>query len=206
MSLAYLLAKASAKFLKVNFNVPLILTLSVIPDVDIILDFLLKSEVHRGPTHSVLLTIMIFVPFFILYRKKAVPYFFALLSHSLIADFLVGGQVQLLWPLSARELGIYELGFPYINIYNPMNIALEFTIFAIALIVMLKSRDFFHFFRKNKPNLILVIPIFTVLLPTITNYPLSVPIELVLPHLFYLVLFFISDLVVLKGFIKNTSS
>ena len=202
MALAYLLGKASAKLLKVNLNIPLILVLSVIPDIDILFDFLLKSEIHRGPTHSIITAILVFIPFFVLYRQKVTPYFAALASHSLIGDFLIGGQIQLLWPLSTNEFGLHELGFPYINIYNPINIALEFTLFAIALIVMLKTRDLFHFFRNNKLNLILIIPIFTVLLPTFVGYPLRVPILLVLPHLFYLVLFSISVLIVLRRILK----
>ena len=198
MALAYLLGKASAKLLKVNLNIPLVLVLSIIPDIDIFFDFIFKSEIHRGPTHSIIVAIVVFIPFFVLYRQKAMPYFAALLSHSLIGDLLIGGRVQLLWPLSANEFGIREFDFLYINIYNPINIALEFTLFAITVIVMWKTRDFFRFFRNGKLNLILAIPIFTVLLPTFTGYPLRVPILLVLPHLFYLVLFSISVLIVLK--------
>ena len=204
MSLAYLLAKASGKLFKVNFNVPVILTLSVIPDIDIILGFLLESDIHRGPTHSIVTAILIFIPFLVLYRQKAVPYFVALLSHSLIADFLIGGQLQLLWPITEREFGITELGLPYINIYNPINIVLEFTLFAITIIVMLKTRDLFHFFRNNRITVLLALPIFTILLPTLASYPLYVPIELVIPHVFYLILFSISYLVVLRGFFKNS--
>jgi len=199
MALAYLLGKASGKLFKVSFNIPLVLVLSILPDIDIIFDFILRSEVHRGPTHSVIMALLVFIPFFVLYRKKAVPYFTALLSHSLIADFLIGGQLQLLWPLSSREFG-----FPYLSIYDPINVALEFILFAIALGVMLKTRDLFHFFRNSKLNLILIVPIFTVLLPTFASYPLHVPILLVLPHLFYLVLFAISVLIVLKGLLTCT--
>jgi len=194
MALAYLLAKASGKLLKVNFNIPLVLVLSIIPDIDILFEPLI-ANIHRGPTHSIIVAILVFIPFFVLYRQKAMPYFVALASHFLIGDFLIGGQLQLLWPLSTNEFGLHELGFPYIGIYSPINIALEFTLFTIALIVMLKTRDLFHFFRGNKLNLILIIPIFTVLLPTFASYPLSVPILLVLPHLFYFVLFSVSVLI-----------
>jgi hypothetical protein len=192
MALAYLLGKASGKLLKVNFNIPLILVLSIIPDIDILFDFLFNSDIHRGPTHSIIMAILIFIPFFMLYRKKAVPYFAALASHSLIADLIIGGNLQLLWPLSASEFGLYELGFPYITISSSINIALEFALFIIASIVMLKTRDILYFFRNNKINLVLVVPIFTVLLPTLASYPLIVPILLIIPHLFYLVLFAIS--------------
>ena len=202
MALAYLLGKASAKLLKVNINIPLILVLSIIPDIDILFDFLFNSDMHRGPTHSIIVAIVVFIPFFLLYRQRATPYFAALASHSLIGDFLIGGQLQLLWPLSTNEFGAHELGFPYINIYNPINIALEFTLFAIALAVMLKTRDLFHFFRNSKLNLILIIPIFTVLLPTFISYPLRVPLLLILPHLFYLIIFSIS--VSLAFFRKRT--
>lgn len=176
---------------------PLILTLSIIPDIDIIFEFLLKSPIHRGPTHSIITAILVFIPFFLLYRQKATPYFAAFASHSLIGDFLIGGQIQLLWPLSTNEYG-----FRGINIYDPVNIALEFTLFAIALIFMFKTRDVFRFFQTSKLNLILAIPIFTVLLPTFASYPLSVPDLLVFPHLFYLVLFSTSVLIVVRGIFK----
>ena len=185
-----------------SFNIPLVLVLSIVPDIDIIIEFLLGSSVHRGPTHSIILTILVFIPFFIYYRKKAVPYFAALASHSLIGDLPIGGQIQLLWPLSTEEFSLGALGFPYINIYNPINVILEFTLFAIALIVMYKTRDFFRFFRNNKTNLILAVPIFTVLLPTFVSYPLNVPSILLLPHLFYLALFSISVFIIFKKIVN----
>ena len=198
MALAYLLAKTSGKLLKVNFEIPLILVLSIIPDIDIIFEFLFSSPIHRGPTHSIIMATLFFIPFFLIYRQKATPYFVALASHSLIGDFLIGGQVQLLWPLSTSEFG-----FPYLNIYSSVNIILEFTLFVIALIVMLTTRDIFRFFRNNKLNLTLAVPIFTVLLPTFASYPLQVPPLLVLPHLFYLVLFSISMFIALRKTLKR---
>lgn len=198
MGLGYLIAKASGKFFKVTFNLPLVLVLSILPDIDIIFQFLLRSEIHRGPTHSIVTAILVFIPVFIIYRQKATPYFAALASHSLIGDFFVGGQIQLFWPFSTREFGLPELGFPFITIYSSINIALELTIFAIATILIIKTRDILVFFRKSKLNLVLVIPIFTVLLPTFAAYPLYVPFLLVLPHLFYLVVFTIAVLIALE--------
>jgi hypothetical protein len=197
IALGYLLGKASGKLFKVSFNIPLILVLSLIPDIDILFQFFLQSTIHRGPTHSVVMAVMVFAPFFFFYRQRAVPYFAALVSHSLVGDFFIGGQTQLLWPISTNEFGL-----PYINIYNPINIALEFSLFAIATIVMLKTRDISKFFRNSKLNLILAIPIFTVLLPTFASYPLDVPLLLVFPHVFYLVLFLISMITLAKGILK----
>jgi len=69
-------------------------------------------------------------------------------------------------------------------------------LFAISTIIMFKNTDLFLFFQNKKSNLLLAIPIVTVLLPTFVGYPLSVPILLVPPHLFYLVLFSVSVLIV----------
>ena len=55
--------------------------------------------------HSVLVMLTAFAPFFVVYQKKAVPYFLALAQHALIGDF-IGGGVQLLWPLTTQPYGI----------------------------------------------------------------------------------------------------
>jgi hypothetical protein len=199
MALAYLLGKPSAKLLKVNLNIPLLLVLSIIPDIDI----LFMPQMHRGPTHSIITAVLVFIPFFIVYRQKAVPYFIALISHSLIGDFLVGGRVMLFWPLTRAEFGLHELGSYYINIENPINVALELALFLIATVIMFKTRDIYQFFRNKKTNIVLIIPIFSVLLPSVVSYPLYVPVLLIPPHLFYLVLFSASVLIVLVGFFKK---
>lgn len=192
-ALAYLLGKSFAKALKVEINIPILLVLSVIPDIDIIFEFFLKTEVHRGPTHSILIAILAFAPFFILHRARAVPYFVALASHSLIVDYLVAGHVQLMWPLSTHEYCIHcDLGLPRIGVYSGLSIALELTLFAIALLIMVKTKDIRQFFRNSRTNLVLAIPILTVLLPTFLAFPLYVPPILIPPHLFFLIIFAVS--------------
>ena len=84
MAIAYLLGKGSSKKLHVNLNIPFLLVLSILPDIDIIYDFLTGSDIHRGPTHSIVVATVAFIPIFIVYRKKAIPYFLALISHPLI--------------------------------------------------------------------------------------------------------------------------
>ena len=199
MALAYILGKGSAKPLKVNINIPLILVLSIIPDIDLIF----MGELHRGPTHSIIAALLVFIPVFVIYRRKAVPYFIALVSHSLIADFFIGGRIQLLWPLTSQQFGLHELNGPYISIWSPINITLEWTLFAIAAIIMVKNGDWSLFFQNKKSNLLLTIPITTVLLPSFLGIPLGVPILLLPPHLFYLVVFLVSVLIVLNGFFKK---
>ncbi|MGB9915386.1 MAG: metal-dependent hydrolase [Candidatus Bathyarchaeales archaeon] len=197
-ALAYLLGKASGRILKAQPNIPLMLVLSIIPDIDILFEPLV-ADIHRGPSHSLITAIIVFISFFIIYRQKAAPYFVALISHSLLGDFIIGGQIQLFWPLSTNKLGL-----AYIDITDPINITLEFTLFIVTLAVMLKTYDFTHFLQNSKLNLILAIPIFTVLLPTFTSYPLSVPILLIPPHLFYLILFSISISIVTLNIFKQT--
>jgi membrane-bound metal-dependent hydrolase YbcI (DUF457 family) len=197
MAIAYLLGKGSSKALRVKLNIPILLVLSILPDIDIVFDFLTGSEIHRGPTHSIVAAALVFIPIFIIYRKKAIPYFLALISHSLIGDFLIGGQLQLFWPLSNSQFGLHELGSRYIGIFSPINIALEFSLFVVATLILYKSRDWKVFLSSNMTNLVLIIPIATVLLPSTIGYPfttsllLSAPL-LALAHLFYLVLFSIA--------------
>jgi membrane-bound metal-dependent hydrolase YbcI (DUF457 family) len=194
MSLAYLLGKGSGKALREKINIPLIMVLSILPDIDIFFDLLTNSQIHRGPTHSVIVAIIAFIPVFIIYRKKAIPYFLALISHPLIGDFLIGGNLQLFWPLSNHQYGLQELGGPFIDIYRPANVTLEVTLFLAALLVMYKTGDLKTFFKADKSNLLLIIPTTTVLLPSTIGYPFDQPLIIFRPvlaiaHIIYLVLF-----------------
>jgi hypothetical protein len=199
MAIGYLLGKVSAGLLKVGMNLPAILVLSIIPDIDILLGL---DEFHRGPTHSAVVAFLVFVPFFVVYHKRAAPYFLALLSHGLIGDLIVGGNVQLLWPITTKEFSLTPF-LPKIEINSPINVVLELSLFAVATIVMFKTKDLHQFFRSNKSNLLLVIPIFTVLLPTLLAYPINVPVLLIPPHVFYLALFTVAIFAVFLGFFKK---
>jgi hypothetical protein len=165
--------------MKTKLNVPIVLTLSIIPDIDIIIPFLQ----HRGPAHSIIVLFMVFVPIFVVYHKKAIPYFLALIQHPLVGDYIAGGQLQLLWPLTTRYYGLE------ISITSPITITMEWIVFLASIIIMLKTRDIATFFQPRNSNLILSIPTFTVLLPTFLSFPLDVPIWLLPPHLVYTFLF-----------------
>jgi hypothetical protein len=193
MALAYLLGKLSAKPLNLKPNVPVLLVLSIIPDIDILVGV---EGFHRGPTHSLITAVLIFIPFFVLYRQKAIPYFLALVSHGLIGDLFIGGKIQLFWPLSNSFVFLPSPPFPVIFIYSTLNVAIESTLFVVATVVLWKTKDFLLFFRNNLSNLVLALPIFTVLLPTVAGYPLNVPVLLLPSHLFYLILFMVAVLIV----------
>jgi len=195
------LGSTSAKLLKTRISVPLILTLSIIPDADILLERVgIPFLEHRGITHSVVVTLIVFVPFFAVYRKVAVPYFLALISHALIGDYLTG-NVRLLWPLM-QEFSLGMNGYR-IDIKSPLNITLEWILFVLMFVVMMKSGDILDFFRQHKSNLILAVPIFTVLMPTFLSVPLEVPLWLVPSHIFLTLLFFVSILIELRGLLKS---
>lgn len=175
--------------MKTNLNVPIVLTLSIIPDIDMIIPFIQ----HRGPAHSIITLFMVFVPIFVVYHKKAIPYFLALIQHPLIGDYITGGRIQLLWPIATQYYGM-EIG-----IKSQTNITIEWLIFLASMIVMLKTKDIMAFFQPHNSNLILSIPTFTVLLPTFLAFPLDVPTTLILPHIAYLTLFLTSILIYAKN-------
>ena len=166
--------------------------LSVIPDIDILIPVL----EHRGPTHSIIMACIAFTPIFILYRKKAIPYFIALIQHSLFGDYIAGCQTQLLWPLSTQSFGTG------INIISKTNITIEWLIFLASIFIMLKTRERDVFFQPRDSSLILLIPTFTVLLPTLLSFPLDVPVWLIPPHLAYMFIFSVSIIISVRNLSK----
>lgn len=193
LALGYILSKTSSKVLKTNFNIPTILMLSVIPDIDLLIPFL----EHRGLTHSIVIASIVFIPIFAIYRKKATPYFIALIQHSLIGDYLVEGKTQLLFPLTTQHYGIG------LSIQSQTSIALEWAAFLVSMLVMLAVKDIKIFFQPHDSNLILVIPTFTVVLPTFLSFPLDVPSWLIIPHLIYMCLFSTAIIIAIIPFLKR---
>jgi len=132
--------------------------------------------------HSLITALIVFTPIFAAYRKKAIPYFLALISHLLIGDYLTGGS-QLLWPATTQ---LYGIG---LRITGQTNTILEWTAFIASIAVMIKFKDINRLLQHSKFNIILAIPTFTVLLPALLAFPLLVPLWLIPPHLFYVILF-----------------
>ncbi len=186
--MGYLTGKFSSKPLRVNINIPLVLLLSLLPDIDLIIPGLQ----HRGPLHSIVVYTLVFLPVFLTYKKRAVPYFVALAQHPLIGDLLTGGGVQILWPLTSNWYGAG------IEITSLTNIILEWSLFLISMTLMVKTKDLWILFQPHPSNLLLTIPAFTVILPIFLRFPLTVPVTLIIPHLVYLTLFALSILTDLK--------
>jgi hypothetical protein len=192
LALGYLTGRATGKLLKVNPNISLLLLASVIPDIDI----LIPGVEHRGPTHSLIISVTLLIPALLLYGKKAVPYFIALAQHSLIGDYITGGT-HLLWPLTSH---IYGTGLEMTSLPN---ILLEWTLFLVSMAVMYKTKDFWLLFRRHRSNLLLSTPLFSVLLPPFLSFPINVPLELLIPHLSYLALFALSITLDLKAILTK---
>lgn len=200
MALGYILGKSSARLVKTNLNIPLVLVLSVIPDIDILaehIDGLASVIPHRGPIHSVLVALVVFIPIFIIYRKAALPYFIALIQHALIGDYFIGGQLELFWPITQQKFG-----FPT-DIKSIQNVGLELSLFTVSIILLLATKDLRKMLKPDRSNLILAIPTFTVLLPTFARYPLEVPILMIPPHVIYTIIFAASIIIELWTLLRS---
>jgi membrane-bound metal-dependent hydrolase YbcI (DUF457 family) len=194
LALGYLFARGSARLLSKKVNIPLILMLSVLPDADILFSNFIE---HRGPTHSVIVLSIAFLPAFAIYHKEAIPYFIAIVQHSLVGDLIAGGAVRLLWPVTTEFYGLS------IGIKSSTNIMIEWLAFLISIGVMLKTSDINKFFQPSFSNLMLAVPAFTVLLPTVLSFPMLVPLWLGPPHLVYMVLFLAATIITLYKFFKS---
>jgi membrane-bound metal-dependent hydrolase YbcI (DUF457 family) len=187
LALGYLSGKTASKILGVKINIPLLFLASVLPDIDL----LVPGLEHRGPMHSVIVFCLLFIPIFILFKKRAIPYFLALTQHSLIGDYLTG-ETQILWPVTTNW---YGLGM---EITSLTNILIEWALFLTSTAILFKTKDAWLLLQRHPSNMILAIPVLTVLLPTLLSFPLYVSLELVIPHLSYLALFAFSILVDLR--------
>jgi len=194
LALGYITGKATSKILDVDMNIPLLFLASVVSDIDL----LIPGLRHRGPTHSLIITLLIFLPAFLLCGKRATPYFAAMAQHSIVGDYLTSEGVQLLWPIAVDWYGV---GFAMTSLTN---VLVEWILFLTSLTIMLKAKDVWTLFQRHPSNLLLSIPVFTVLIPTLLSFPMYVPIELIIPHLIYLAVFTLSILVDLISNLRMT--
>jgi hypothetical protein len=190
--LGYITGKGSSKLAKVKVNLPLLFAASVLPDVDLLMRFLM----HRGPTHSLITITVLMIPFFIVYRKQAIPYYAALLSHILIGDFFTGG-VQLFWPLSQARFGALN-----IDVTSLTNVIAELVLFFLTLPIMYKLGDLQTLLKPHNKNWVLIIPLGAVLGPLLAvgrGQESTLPTLLAVPSLFYIGLFAYSMFVELRA-------
>ena len=191
-ALGYIAGKGTSKLAKIKLNLPLLLAVSVLPDLDLALHFLM----HRGPTHSLITISVLMIPFFVVCRKQAIPYYAALLSHSLIGDFFTGGA-QLFWPLSQGWFGALN-----IEVTSLTCAVVELVLFSLTLPIMYKLGDLKTLLKAHGKTWALIIPLIAVLGPLLEvgqGQEESLPLLLVIPSLIYVGLFGYSILVKLRA-------
>ena len=184
MALGYLAGKASSKLLNARLNIPLIFTASILPDVDLLLEPALE---HGGPPHSIIILATIFLPAFLVWKKETIPYFAAAVSHPLLGDYLTRWKgskgLQLLFPLNSSWFSAGSANAQLTYIYA------ELALFTAFMTLMLATRDVTILIKPHPSNMLLLIPIFTALLPVFLRFPTPAPPELIIPHLVLIAVF-----------------
>ena len=197
VALGYLIRKALSRAAERDLNVTVIWTLSLLPDID----FIIPGLQHRGPTHSLIVALLFFAPIFIIGSRRTIPYLAALTTHSLIGDYITSGGVELLWPLSSEPLE-----FEYVTrMGSTFEAHIELALFATLIMTLILSGDFKPLFNPDRGNIILLIPLFTIVLPIIFQYPIKIPKTLIIPHLILLSMMVLSFLMSLINAVAEIS-
>jgi membrane-bound metal-dependent hydrolase YbcI (DUF457 family) len=100
-ALGYFSSEIIGKINKEKVNYPIIYTVSIMPDIDLFIPFV----EDRGPTHSIVIAFLIFLPIIIKY-KRGYSYSSSLASHSLIGDFFTAYGCRLFWPMVRVQSGL----------------------------------------------------------------------------------------------------
>ncbi|MFX0209353.1 MAG: metal-dependent hydrolase [Candidatus Hodarchaeota archaeon] len=171
-------------------NIPLVFIVSILPDID----FLIPGLQHRGPTHSLFFTLVIFIPSYIIIKRNITPYFIAMLSHSLIGDYVTGKGIHLLWPLYEQRLR-YKYSM---KLGIQLEAYIECALFIAFLLILFLSGDVKKILKPDKTNIMLLIPLFSVILQMIFEYPNRLPRILTIPNIIFLVIISISIFISMK--------
>jgi hypothetical protein len=195
LALSYISGKLMAKPLGVNLNIPLVLMLSVLPDIDILIPVLQ----HGGPTHSVVLYSVIAFPLVLIWGRQVFPYLIAIVSHPLLGDFLTRTSrmsgVQLLFPLTSKWFSAGSIAWQAFYTYA------EIGLLAAFLIALAVTKDMKTLTTHHPANLLLLVPIVTAFLPIFIQFPMPVPEELIVPHIIALLLLLVSVIADFRHFL-----
>jgi hypothetical protein len=132
---------------------PLIMILGILPDIDLLLGNF--GILHRTVTHSLLTYSLLFIPFFVIYHWKAIPYFVAVISHFIFGDLLIG-QVALFWPLNQSFFG-----FSF-TMSSLIDIGLESAGLLLAAGIIIYNGDLRRTLSVDKRNLLMVLPLLAI--------------------------------------------
>jgi membrane-bound metal-dependent hydrolase YbcI (DUF457 family) len=135
--------------------VPAILMLGILPDADLFLGSL--GVVHRTITHSFFFWIIIFVPVFIIFRFKAIPYFVAVVQHFAFGDLLMGAGVMIFWPFNSSFVG-FNIGMPSL-----IDVVLETAGLLLAAGIIIFNGELRRILRVDKSNVLMLLPLLALL-------------------------------------------
>lgn len=135
--------------------IPLILLLGIIPDSDLLLDTF--GIMHRTVTHSFLLWTLIFIPLFIMFRLKSLPYFVAVVQHFAFGDILMG-KVMIFWPFNRSYIGF---GFAMPSTFD---VAMETAGLLIAAAIIIYSGDLRRTLAVEKRNTLMALPLMAIII------------------------------------------
>jgi membrane-bound metal-dependent hydrolase YbcI (DUF457 family) len=140
------------------------------------------------------------IPFFIIYRKQAIPYYAALLSHIFLGDYFTGG-IELFWPASHGWFG--ALNF---DVTSLPSASVELALFIITIPIMFKPGDLQSFLKPNNRSWALIIPFGATLVPLLAlgrGVENTLPLLLSVPSIFYIILFACSLFIWLRAWLKT---
>ena len=143
--IAYVLIK---KFSLHGISMPLVMFLSIAPDIDIFLQSAWIGS-HRSMTHSAILCIILASIFIAKYGKPALIYSLAYMQHIVIGDIVVG-PVNLFYPFGTLSV---DLGIKYGSLVHVL-LELLLSIGMLAIILYYRRRSFFIFefaYRRADP-------------------------------------------------------
>lgn len=138
--------------------IPAILMLGILPDADLFLESI--GVLHRTVTHSFFFWIILFVPVFLIYRLKTIPYFVAVVQHFAFGDLLMGG-VMIFWPFNSNYVGL-SFGMPSL-----MDVALETVGLLLSIGLLMYSKDLRWLFSVYKNNIFMLLPLLALLISTL---------------------------------------
>ena len=132
-----------------------ILILGILPDADLLLGSL--GVVHRTFMHSFFFWIIIFLPLFIIFRLKSIPYFVAVVQHFAFGDLLMGRGVMIFWPFNSSLVG-FNIGMPSL-----IDVAFEVAGLLLALGIIVYCGDLKRLFSIDKSNIFMLLPLLALL-------------------------------------------
>jgi hypothetical protein len=137
IGLGYISAYIVWRFTGEDFSTPLVIFCSLLPDLDILIPFL----PHRGPTHSLVIPLVLLLPISLWFRS-GLPYLFSFLSHSLFGDLFTGyrGRTKgmYLWPISQRWL---DFGI-VLDMRSKSEYLIELVLFGLMIMLYIYKRLF----------------------------------------------------------------